>query len=168
MQTEIAVIGAGLFFLGIIVWYVSRNLKRTLQVISGWGLYEGYNFLFDFVFWPILQGYFGVVGIGILIILALVNNFLILLWYQKQKTDWFGVNVLEDIKSKGHFWVNNSNNNSKIKKVSLFIPKLFFKFFIWLLNKNDVFAFVTLSVWQDSFLESLTIVITQFLLQARY
>jgi len=26
---------------------------------------------------------------------------------------------------------------------------------IWLLNKNDIFAFVTLSVWQDSFITTI-------------
>ena len=142
--------------MGFIVFLVSKNLKRTIQVMSGWGLYEAYNFSFDFLAWPIIQAIFGFVGILLLILIALINNFIILLWYQHKKVDWFGVNVLEDLKAKGHLWVHEVDNHKNIaKKISLYIPAKILQFMIWLLNKNDIFAFVTLSLWQDSFITTI-------------
>jgi hypothetical protein len=156
MTSEILWIIVSVIILGIIVFLVSKNWKRTVQVMSGWGIYEAYNFLFDFIIWPILQALYGYIGVIILIIIALINNLIILLWYQHKKVDWFGVNVLEDIKAKGHIWVHEVDNHKNIfKKISLYIPARLLQFMIWLLNKNDIFAFVTLSVWQDSFITTI-------------
>ena len=156
MPNEILFVIIGVIILGFIVFLVSKNLKRTIQVMSGWGLYEAYNFSFDFLAWPIIQAFFGFIGIALLILIALINNFIILLWYQHKKVDWFGVNVLEDLKAKGHLWVHEVDNNKNIvKKISLYIPAKILQFMIWLLNKNDIFAFVTLSLWQDSFITTI-------------
>ena len=146
----------GIMVLGIIVFFVSKNIKKTAQVMTAWGLYEAYNFSFDFIVWPIIQDIYGFKGIILLILLALINNFIILLWYQKKKSDWFGVNVFEDIKTKGHIWARKvGESENTIKKFSLYIPAKILQFFIWLLNKHDIFAFVTLSVWQDSFITTI-------------
>ena len=156
MPSEIMYTIIGLILLGVIVFLISKNWKRTVQVMSGWGLYEAYNFSFDFVMWPILQAFFGFFGVILLIIIALTNNFLILLWYQKKKVDWFGVNEVETLKANGRLWVHEvSNHKNLLKKISLYIPAKILQFMIWLLNKNDIFAFVTLSVWQDSFITTI-------------
>lgn len=156
MLADILLIAGGVLALGLIVFVVSGNLKKTIRVMSGWGIYEAYNFLFDFILWPLLQAFYGIWGVILLIILALINNFLILLWYQSKKIDWFGVRVLEDIKEKGHVWVNKIGKSKNIvKKYSLYIPVKVLQLMIWLLNKNDIFAFVTLSVWQDSFITTI-------------
>ena len=156
MTGEILTVIIGVVILGIIVFLVSKNWKRSLQVMSGWGLYEAYNFAFDFVIWPLLQAFYGFLGVIILIIVALINNFIILLWYQRKKVDWFGVNVFEDLKTKGHLWVHEIDNHKNlVKKISLYIPAKILQFMIWLLNKNDIFAFITLSVWQDSFITTI-------------
>lgn len=156
MSYEFLFIAVGIVTFGIIVWLVSKNLKNTLKVMSGWGIYEAYNFAFDFLIWPIIQGFYGVIGIIILILIALINNLIILMWYQKKKVDWFGVTDFEKFKIKGHLWVNKLDDSpNKIKKISLFIPAKILQFLIWLLNKNDIFAFVTLSMWQDSFITTI-------------
>ncbi len=142
--------------MGLIIFVVSGNLKRSVQVMSGWGLYEAWNFSLDFVLWPILQSLYGFLGVLLLILVALTNNFLILLWYQRKKVDWFGVNEVESLKAKGHLWVHEiSNHKNLIKRFSLYIPAKILQFMIWLLNKNDIFAFVTLSIWQDSFITTI-------------
>lgn len=124
--------------------------------MSGWGLYEVWNFSFDFLLWPILQALYGLIGVIFLILVVLIMNFIVLLWYQKHKVDWFGVNVLEDLKARGHLWVHEVDNHKSIlKKVSLYIPAKILQFMIWLLNKNDIFAFVSLSLWQDSFITTI-------------
>jgi len=156
MPNEIVTIILGIIALGLIVLAVSGNLKKSLKVMSGWGLYEIWSFTFDFILWPILQALYGFIGLVFLILMALGLNFLVLLWYQKHKVDWFGVNVLEDVKAKGHIWVNKiEKSRNIIKKFSLYVPAKILQFMIWILNKNDIFAFVTLSVWQDSFITTI-------------
>ena len=124
--------------------------------MSSWGLYEAYNSSFEFLVWPIIQALLGFIGIALLTLIALINNLIILLWYQKKKVDWFGVNVLEDLKTKGHLWVHKVDDSKNVvKKISLYIPAKILQLMIWTLNKNDIFAFVTLSVWQDSFITTI-------------
>lgn len=156
MLNQTLTISLGIIALGFIVFVVSGNLKKSLKVMSGWGIYEAYNFLFDFLLWPVLQAFYGVFGVLLLIILALINNFIILLWYENKKVDWFGVDVLENVKAKGHIWVNKIGKSKNIvKKISLYIPAKILQLIILLLKKNDIFAFVTLSVWQDSFITTI-------------
>lgn len=124
--------------------------------MSGWGLYEVWNFAFDFLLWPLIQAFYGFVGVILLILIVLVLNFSVLLWYQRKKVDWFGVEEVEDLKVKGHLWVRKiSNHRNLIKRFSLYIPVQILRLMIYLLNKNDVFAFVTLSIWQDSFITTI-------------
>lgn len=156
MFHEIIIVAASLVVIGVVVLLISKDLKRSLQVMSGWGLYEAYAFSFDFLLWPIIQAFYGIRGIILLILIAMAMNFGVLLWYQKKKVDWFGVNVLEDIKIKGHLYVHEvDNNKSLLKRYSLYIPAKILQLMIWLLNKNDIFAFVTLSLWQDSFITTI-------------
>lgn len=155
-MSEIIWIVVGILCVGLAVFFVSKNIKKALQVMSWWGIYEAYNFFFDFILWPIIQAFFGFLGVFLLIIVALINNLIILVWYSKKKVDWFGVNVFEDLKVKGHIWVTEVNNHKSLfKRISLYIPAKILHFIIWMLNKNDVFAFVTLSVWQDSFITTI-------------
>jgi len=90
---------------------VSKDHWKAIKVMSGWGMYEAYNFSFDFILWPIIQAYYGLVGIIFLVFVALTNNFMVLHWYHKKKVDWLGVNVLEDVKQRGHIWVHEVSNH---------------------------------------------------------
>jgi hypothetical protein len=156
MFNDITVVLFGLITLGLIVFLISKNFKRAVQVMSGWGIYEIYNFSFDFIIWPILQSFYGWLGVVVLIIIALINNFIILLWYQRKKVDWFGVNEVEALKAKGHLWVHEvCNHHSHLRRYSLYLPAKILQLMLWLLNKNDIFAFVTLSAWQDSFITTI-------------
>jgi len=156
MSSELLYTIGGIILVGIAVLVVSNNLKKSLKVMTGWGFYEAYNFSFDYLLWPAIQATYGVPGIIFLIVLATASNFLILLWYQKHDADWLGVTVFEDFKTKGNLWVNKvGEHKSAIKRFSLYIPAMMLKFFIWLFNTNDIFAFVTLTVWQDSFVTTI-------------
>jgi hypothetical protein len=156
MTNDLWMVLAGLIIVGVVIFLISKNWKRAVQVMSGWGMYEAWNFTFDFLVWPLLQAFYGFVGLVILILVALILNFIVLLWYQKKKVDWFGVNEVEDLKTKGHLWVHEvSNHQNLLKRFSLYIPAKLLQLMIWLLNKNDIFAFVTLSVWQDSFITTI-------------
>jgi len=140
------------FGFGLIAYLLSRNWKNVLITIGGWGFWEIQCYLYDWILWPIIQIKFGSTGILYLTAGAIIGNFLMLIWYQKKSIDWLGVNYLEEIKEKGHKWSEKvSSKHNRLIKTILFIPVKLFQLIIWLLNKNDIFAFIILSIWYDSF-----------------
>ncbi|TAK57491.1 hypothetical protein EPO17_01810 [Patescibacteria group bacterium] len=103
-----------------------------------------------------------------------------LLWYEKTKRDWLGVDVVEKIKMDGVVWVGKldawlfgkTSNEGFVNRIRflirligwsiLFIPSRGFLVTLWALNKNDTCAFVALSITQDPF------VTTVFLRHGRF
>jgi hypothetical protein len=81
MTNDILWIIGGVIILGIVIFLVPKNWRRAVQVMSGWGIYETYNFLVDFILWPLLQAFYGFAGILILIVMALINNFTFSIFY---------------------------------------------------------------------------------------
>jgi hypothetical protein len=132
----------------------SRNWKRILQVASAWGLYNFSGWIYDYLFWGAMLVWFGNLWGSVWCSLgALVINFFLLRWYQKNEKDWLGVNILEEIKAKGHEWAERLCNHHRwYVKYSIYLFAKLFQGIIWCLNKNDVFAFLFLSIWKDSFI----------------
>lgn len=57
---------------------------------------EGSNQFFDYVMYPAVIAWLGAVRGGIFMtIVALVINYLVVIWYNKTKHDWFGLEWLE-------------------------------------------------------------------------
>jgi len=138
---------------GILIYFISKDLKRVAQVLGGWGGYQLLNFSFDYLFWAYIQERYGFYGIIFLAFCALIINFLILIWYQRKEVDWLGVGILEEIKSNGHVWIEKVKQHNKwYIRIILYLPAYFFGLIIWLLNKNDILAFFVLSIYQDSFI----------------
>ncbi len=137
-----------------VLFLLSRNWRRVVQIVAGWGLYGALNWFYDNPFWLLIQNHFGVVvGSAMLTVGAFLINFCVLHWYQKKGVDWLGVGVLEEIKEKGHAWAEKLCNHSQwYVKIPAYIPAKFFQVLVWGLKKNDVLAFVFLSVTQDSFI----------------
>ena len=139
--------------LGIVVFLVSKNLKRTILVVSGWGLYESFNIFYDYILWGYIQYKYEILGSIALSLGALIINFFLLHWYTKKGIDWLGVNILEDIKKNGHKWVDKVlANKNKLMIIPVFLPVKLFSLLLSALNKNDVLAFLFLSIWQDPFI----------------
>ena len=152
-----------LILIGVIVYLVSKNWKRVVQIVVGWGLYELLNVAYDYVVWPLVQNHYGVIGAILMSIGAFIINFMILKWYQKKGVNWLGTDILEEIKEKGNGWAERlCNHRMWFVKMVLYVPARFFQFVVWLLNKNDILAFLFLSGWKDSF------VTTAFLRHGRF
>jgi hypothetical protein len=156
MTYDIIFIALGILIFGTLVFLISKNPKHTFHVVSGWVIYEAYNSAFDFLLWPMIQNLYGLWGIISLTVFALLNNLVLLLWYHKNRVDWLGVKAVEDMKEAGHVWAHKvGDSQNSIKKISLFLPAKILHFIIWLFHENDIFAFVTLSTWQDSFITTI-------------
>jgi hypothetical protein len=131
---ELLTILATLAVVGILAHLLSNNWRRTLQVIGNWGIYKGLGWFYDYPLWGFMVLWLGNLwGSLTCSIGAFVINFCLLVWYQKRKVDWLGVNILEEIKERGTQW--------KI-----------FQLILWLLKKNDLTAFFVLSIMEDSFI----------------
>ncbi len=121
--------------------------------MSGWGIYQILSALYDYPFWAYIQFKFNAWGSLALSIGALIINFYLLHWYAKKGIDWLGVNILEDIKKQGNDWVEKTlNQKNKFIVCLVYLPVKFFGLIIKALNKNDVLAFIFLSIWQDPFI----------------
>lgn len=143
-----------LLVLFVILSLFVKNWKKILVIMTGWGIMETFNFLYENPFWMWMQYKFGVINgsiycsIGVVIV-----NAALIIWYQKCNIDWLGVNVLEQIKADGHKWIDRVENNDKwyIRIPSYPFAKLF-QLLLWLLKKNDIFTFIALSIFTDSFI----------------
>jgi hypothetical protein len=136
-----------------VVYLVSKDWKRTLQVVGGWGVYEIICLIYDYPIWLFLVGYFGDVNGSIIASVgAFAQNLALIIWYQKNGTDWLGVNILEEIKERAGVWVTKINNHRAwYVRFGAYVPVRFFRAIICLLRKSDFTAFIVLSLWKDSF-----------------
>jgi len=161
---ELLTILAFLAVVGILAHLLSGSWRRTLQVVGSWGIYKVIGWFYDYPLWGLMVIWLGNLwGSVACSVGALVINFFVLVWYQDRKVDWLGVNVLEDVKEKGHIWANRLCNHPKwYVKWSTYLFARGFQLALWLLRKNDLTAFFVLSVWQDSF------VTTAFLRHGRF
>ncbi len=87
--TIIAIAAITLFF--------SKSWKKTLTVTGSWILYKGFNFVYDFLFWPYIQIKYGWIGVVFLTLGAMVMNFSILWWYTKNGKDYLGFGYLSKV-----------------------------------------------------------------------
>lgn len=93
------------------IYLVSRDWKRVLQVMTGWGFYEIACIIYDYPVWFFLVGWFGELNDSLIASAgALVQNFAILNWYQSKGSDWLGVNILEKIKERSNVWAGKLDN----------------------------------------------------------
>ena len=146
------------------IYLVSRDWKKVLQIVTGWGIYEIICIVYDYGIWLFLVEWLGEIN-GSLIASAgaFALNFSILTYYQKNGTDWLGVGILEQVKEYSDNWTSKLINHSDwYVRMSTYVPVRFFKSVVWSLKKNDFSAFVLLSCWKDSF------VTTAFLRHGRF
>jgi hypothetical protein len=130
------------------------DIKRIAHVATGWGLYTTWSWIFDNPLWIFVIGWFGFgVGSVIMIIAAVINNFIFLILHQNDQAKWLGVNGLDILKEEGHVWAKriHQHKNHFIRTV-FWIPAHLFKFIVKLVRKNNILAFIALSIETDSFI----------------
>ncbi len=147
----------------------SPLLTRTkiIQIVTGWGVINAINFSYDNFIWLAILVYYGTIQGSILASLAgIMINLLLLYIHIWTKVDWLGVKVFEQLKESGNTHINYIALRVKrwyywsrlLVKIFTFLPIMFMQipiFFlrmtIWATKKNDVAAFIALSLYEDSF-----------------
>ena len=94
-----------------------RRHKQKIQEIGvGLFLYESFNFIYDFLFYPFALAYWGItLGGTIVIIISLVVNAFVFWFYEFLKVDWLGAHALRELEDK--------ENKSNFEKLVTWIGK---------------------------------------------
>jgi hypothetical protein len=130
------------------------DIKRIAHVATGWGLYTTWSWIFDNPIWLFAIAYFGF-GLGSIIMTCavIINNFIFLILHQKDKAKWLGVNGLLLLKEEGHQWADRLHQHKNFfVRVFFWIPAHLFKWLVKIIRKNDILAFIALSIQTDSFI----------------
>jgi len=76
---------------------VAAFLKKYKAVIVGQGIYTTLSWLYDNVLWWTVEVHYGVMGVAVMMIGAVLINFSILLYYRNKKVSWLGWDQGADI-----------------------------------------------------------------------
>jgi asparagine N-glycosylation enzyme membrane subunit Stt3 len=130
-----------LVILVVVVLCIAGSLRRALTVATGYGIYIFLGQLYDYVLWPIVQGYHGMTGAVAMSLGAVAINFGVLHAYQRMGIDWLGVGVLQNLQARIRTFANR-------------LPALPARLLQSLLRlpRSKPLAFVALSSLTDSFL----------------
>jgi len=130
------------------------DIKRIAHVATGWGLYTTWSWIFDNPIWLFVIGWYGfVVGSIIMTFVAVLNNFTFLLLHQNDQAKWLGVNGLLILKKEGHQWADRLHQHKNFFiRIFFWIPAHLFKWLVKAVRKNDILAFIALSIQTDSFI----------------
>lgn len=131
-----------------------KFLKKVAKVATGWSLYSTWSWFFDNPLWIAVIGWLGV-GLGsvLMTIGAVINNFFFLVKYQANGSDWLGVSGFATLKEDGDKWAKKVHEHCNFFiRIIFWVPALFFRLLVWAVRKNDVLAFIALSVQTDSFI----------------
>ncbi len=131
-----------------------KFVKRLLQVGTGWSLYSAWAWIYDNPLWLAAIGWLGIgTGSAILTLGAIANNFVFLVLYQRNESDWLGVNGFERLKEDGDRWAQKAQSHANLLiRTLLWVPVTFFRLLVWAVRKNNILAFVVLSIHGDSFI----------------
>lgn len=108
--------------------FVAAQKERIGILGFGWVFDYANNWAFEYVLYPIVIGYYGLVlGGGIMIALSVLMSVVMLVVYDKLKVDWLGIEAVKSLRDEGH--------TSKWAKLAS-----------WLMKKGDAVALIGLSI----------------------
>ena len=127
--------------------------KKIAQLTSAWGLLTAFSWVYDNPIWLVVTASFGVVkGSTIMTLGAMLINFTFLFLYQKYEIDCLGVNGFAKLKEDGDKWARKVHeHHSFLVRTIFWVPAMFFRLLVWAVRKNNVLAFIALSIQTDSF-----------------
>jgi hypothetical protein len=142
---------------------MSISWKRVFQVGFGFGFWSGISWVFDNILYPAVIAWKGLLLGGLIMsVSAIIITAVLLVFYEYTKVDWMGMEELHALKEKGADWMQQFNQKKSAntllfwcKRVVFFVPALFFRGVLWMLNRGDGFAFVALSITTDPFLTAI-------------
>lgn len=132
----------------------TQLFKKIALLTSGWGLLSAFSWVYDNPIWLIVTASLGVVkGSLIMTAGAMFMNFYFLSLYQKYEIDFLGVNGFAKLKQDGDKWARKVHEHHNfLVRIIFWVPALFFRALVWAVRKNDVLAFIALSIQTDSFI----------------
>lgn len=134
------------------VAYLESRRIRLSHIALGRSLKYCFDWSFDNPFYIWLLYRYGVLSGGALATsLSVLINLLLVLWYERVKKDWLGVNVVEAIKADGHRLTSKLSSVHLLVRLVFWFPMQIFRLVIWCLKKNDGAAFFALSLYTDPF-----------------
>lgn len=108
--------------------FLAAKKKKIGILGAGWTFDRLNNWIFEYVVYPVVIGYFGLLaGAGIMIFLSIVLSAAMLFAYDKTKRDWLGIEAIKSLRDE-----DQSNR--------------WIKFIGWLMKKGDLVALVGLSL----------------------
>jgi hypothetical protein len=90
--------------------FLSHHHKKIREIGLGLFLYETWNYIFDFIFYPIAIAYWGIVNGGaIAVSLSFITNSIVFVIYEYLQIDWLGAHALRKL--------DQEENKSNIAKL---------------------------------------------------
>lgn len=134
-----------------VVLCIAGSLRKALTVATGYGVYIFLGQMYDYVLWPIVQGYHGSIGAVAMSAGAVITNFIVLLAYQRMGIDWLGVGLLHTLLARAHSLADHLLQAPSWRGQLVYLPARVLQFLPRLLHCRPL-AFLTLSTLADSFL----------------
>lgn len=134
-----------------VVFFIAGSLRRALTVATGYGIYIFLGQLYDYVLWPVVQGYHGMAGAVAMSVGAVLTNFFVLHAYQRMGIDWLGVGVLHTINARAQDLADRLLLLPSWRGLLARAPASILQTLPRLLGCRPL-AFVALSTFTDSFL----------------
>lgn len=118
--------------------WVRRHHKKIREIGTGLALYEGFTFVYDFLFYPFAIAYWGFAEGGtIAVAFTFLINGVVFWFYEYMAVDWLGAHALHELEAK--------ENKSRFEHFATWIGKE--KKMVWEKLANPiVFAFLTLPI----------------------
>jgi hypothetical protein len=134
-----------------VVLCIAGSLRKALTVASGYGIYLFLGQLYDYVLWPIVQGYHGMTGAVAMSLGAVLTNFIVLHAYQRMGIDWLGIGILQTLQTRAHTLADRLLQQPSWRGALVHLPARILQFLPRLLRSRPL-AFLTLSSLGESFL----------------
>ncbi len=96
--------------------WVTKHHRKIREIGVGLFVYETFNFVYDFVFYPFAIAYWGIVDGGAIAAgLTFPINAAVFWLYEYMRVDWLGAHALRELEDK--------ENKSNIEKLAAWIGK---------------------------------------------
>ncbi|MCC7004871.1 hypothetical protein IT397_03070 [Candidatus Nomurabacteria bacterium] len=157
MSVSIAQV-VGFVILLLLVRLYTKSWEKMIRLSTGFMLYSMLSWFYDNpLWWWITIQYGALWGSLICTVGVLVINPMLLLMYQRGHMDWVGIDrashVFEDWKANGDKWIQKVQNHwNPFIRFLVFVPVCVYSCILWMLKKNNILAFLILSILEDSFI----------------
>ncbi len=98
------------------IGWVKRHHKKIRDIGVGLAIFEGFNFVYDWLFYPFALWYWGLaIGAAVVTVGSLVINVIVFAVYEYMAVDWLGAHALRQLEEK--------ENKNSLEKLATWIGK---------------------------------------------